>query len=93
MMPSGEPERHGPLGSFSTAASPIVDASLAHRGRFADLGARGPLVRKVIVPASSSMIAVGKLISPAFERTTDFPFAGLVNVCRAELVSLALPSA
>jgi hypothetical protein len=47
-------------------------------------------VRKVIVPASSSTIGAGPLISPADEMTTDLPFTGFVTVDLKELVSLKL---
>ena len=48
------------------------------------------LVKKVIVPAASSMIGGGPLTCPAFEMMTAFPFSGFVAVARNEAVSLKL---
>jgi hypothetical protein len=49
-------------------------------------------VRKVIVPACSSMIGGGPVTCPADDTTTELPFSGFVNVVWNELVSLKVPS-
>jgi hypothetical protein len=88
-MPSGEPEHHGPRGSSSTAASPIVDASLTELP-----GAKAPIIERAV----PEYLAPGVYVEEVSCRSKSIPgvststqgFAGfLLGVLLGVVVSLA----